>query len=265
MISNLLVRPSYTSIKLMDVLNFIPLSLDLKTGKLTYHGHWTARFIHNTVFCISALKVLQIFYALIRLLVNFDVDSLHVVILTALCLSLFGTSTYWASELFHGGLAETIMLFNSLKYGPSDRLTDQVCDWRSIKDWKSASSWAKAAARLGLSLNLQELLCIATPFGVKIVAPLYIVMMMVYPHWMIFATSFIYNWEGAWWKLGFVMLILLEIVSALYTESNILFVFFFQLALQVNHLVCLENTNDDMRLVDLLYYLTRTPDMQGRF
>ena len=247
MISKRLVTPTYKSIKLMEIFNFIPASLDLRTGKFIYNGRWTTRWIHNTVLGLSLLKILQILCALIWLLMNFNIDSLHVVILTAICLSLFGTSSYWSLELFHKGREETIMLFNSLEFGPSDRLTNQVLDWRSIKDWKSASLWARAAIRLGLSLNPQELLCVATPFGVKLFVPLYIGMMIVFPDWSIFATSLMSKPEGIWGTMGFIMMIMIDIMTAFFTESNILFLFFFCLAFQFTHFARAEAVIGDMR------------------
>ena len=246
MVTKRMVQPAYTSIKLMDILNYIPLSLDLKTGKLIYEGRLITRFIHNVVLYVSVLKVVHVSYALARLLMDFKMESLHVVILTALWLSLMGTSTYWARELFHRGLQETILLFNSSSE-PPNRLNDQVFNRRSMKDWKNGSAWVKTVVRLLLSFNLQELMCVATPFVVKLFAPLYVVMMAVFPHWTIFATSLIHTYEGGWWKLGLGLIVILETLTAFYMESNILFLFFFQLALQVTHFGRIKTIIDGMR------------------
>ena len=242
-----MVQPAYKAIRLMDILNYVPLSLDLETGKLIYEGRLVTRFIHNVVLYISVLKVLQISYALVRVLMDFKMESLHVVILTALWLSLLGTSTYWASELFHRGLQETIVLFNSLEFRSPDRLKNRTRKPLSLKDWKNLSSRTKALVRLTLSLNLQEFMCVATPFAVKLFAPLYIGMMALFPQWRIFGTSLIHAYEGGWYELGSGFIFILEIITAFYNESNILFLFFFQLALQVTHFAGMDVTINEMQ------------------
>ena len=116
MITRRLVQPAYKSIRLYDLLNFIPVTLDMKTGKMLYEGQLVTRILHYVLFYLSMLKNLQILFALLSMLVHFEMKSLHVTILTALWLSLLTTSTFWGSELFHRGLPETIVLFNSLEY-----------------------------------------------------------------------------------------------------------------------------------------------------
>ena len=165
MITRRLVEPSYQSIRLMDFLNCIPLSLELKAGKLSHADSLVTRIFHYLQLSLASLKCIHIAYALVQLLMDFNMESLHIIVLTALCLSLLGTSTYWSWELFHRGLEETIILFNSLDYACDN---EQVPKWRSVKDLKSAILWVKAAFRLLLSLNLQELMCVATPFLTKL-------------------------------------------------------------------------------------------------
>ena len=245
-----MVRPAYKAIKLMGVLNYIPLSLNLKTGNLIYEGRLRTRFIHNTVFYFSVLKVVQISYTLARMLLDFKMEDLHIVILTTLWLSLLGTSTYWAYELFHKGLQETIILFNSLEFEPETRLTDKIWRWGSNEaDLKGNLSWVKAIVRSLLSLNLQELMCVSTPFLIKSSALLYIVIMFVFPDWNIFATSLIYSYDGGWWPLVMGSIVFIEIWTAFFMEANITFLFYFQLALQVTHLARVETLLSEMGCV----------------
>ena len=238
MITKRLVQPAYMAIRLMDVLNFIPVSLDLKTGKMVYEGKLITRILHYLLFYMSLMKCIQLSCTLLWLLMNFEMRSLHVVILTALMLSLMGTSTLWASELFHSRLQETIILFNSLEYAPQDQ---------ERQHGRSLAERMKAHARVMLSWDLQEFLCVMTPFAVKLFVPLYIAMMTAFPHWSIFALSLVRSFEGAWWLLAKVLSVLFEILVVYCAETNILFLFFFQLALQVTHLVRGDTEVESMR------------------
>ena len=248
MITKRIVQPAYRTIKLMDVLNYIPVSLDLKTGKMSYEGQLITRILHYLLFYMSVLKCLQISYALFWMLLDFKMGSLHVTILTALWLSLIGTSTFWGSELFHSGLQETIILFNSLEYAARDQLNKEAEMTRSPKDGKSLFKWVKVHVRLLLSLDLQEFMCVMTPFAVKLFIPLYLAMMSVFPHWSIFATSLVPTFGGGWWLAAKVLIVIFEFLTAYYCETNILFLFFFQLALQVTHFARIETETENMRL-----------------
>ena len=259
MITKRLVEPAYWSIRLMDILNYIPVSLDLKTGQISDKGSQrTTRIVHHTLFYMSGLKFLQISYTLFRLLMDFKRELLHVVILAALMLSLVGTSMFWASELFHNKLAETIILFNSLEYAPPDQLRTDAGPqavkrlvtitmgqvqargrrrrlsvvWRHIKNWVETVA---GHARLMFSLDPQESLCVTTPFLVKLFVPLYVAMMTTFPNWGIFATASVWTFDGACWLVVKVLVVMFEILAAYYTETNILFLFFFRLAVQVTH------------------------------
>ena len=116
MITQRLVQPAYQSIRLMDILNYIPVTLLLRTGRLFYEARSTTRILHYVLLYMSVLKCAQISYALVRHLVDFKMESLHVVILTALWLFLLGTSTYWGSELFHRGVQDTKVLFRNILF-----------------------------------------------------------------------------------------------------------------------------------------------------
>ena len=174
----------------------------------------TTTILHYLLFYLSILKCVHISYTLVRLLLDFKKESLHVVILTALWLSLLGTSTYWGSELFHRGLQEMIILFNYLKFEPTECKKHGIRSGRSIRAFKSKTVWAKVTGHLLLSLNLQELLCVATPFVTKLFAPLYIVMMWAFPNRNIFATSLICNYEGNLRSLDYVLIVVIEILTA---------------------------------------------------
>ena len=247
MITRRLVQPAYKSIRFMDILNFIPVSLDLKTGQMLYEGQLVTRILHNVLFYSSVVKCLQITFALIRLLINFEMRSLHVVILTALWLSLMGTSTFWGSELFHSGLPETIILFNSLEYASPTQLGKEAAMLGGLKGGKNLMKWVVAHVHLLLSLDLQEFLCVMTPFAVKLFVPMYVAMMTVFPHWSIFATSLVHNFHGSWWLLTKAFIVVFEILTGFYCETNILFLFFFQLALQVTHFARIDIENQKMR------------------
>ena len=230
----------------MDITNAIPLALDMKTGHFSRKGQTTSRILHWPLFYLAVLKVLHILYALVRLLIDFRPESFPTLILTFLWLSLCATSVYWGSELFHRGVEETITLFNSLEYAPSAsfQLENQAQrqGWQRIK---LVLFLAKNKVRILLSLSVQELLLVAMPFAVKLFVPLYILMMMAFPHWDIFTTSFMYGESG--WTWGTSPFVAFEIVTGFYTETNILFFFFFNLALQVTHLVKLEIDIDQMK------------------
>ena len=262
MITRRLVRPAYWSIRLMDILNYIPVSLDLQTGKIAYKGQLINRILYYLLFYTSVLKCLQLSYALLWLLVDFEIRSLHVVILTALWLSLVGIATFWGTELFQSRLAETIILFNSLEYAPPVQLeaeADRIARpppngskfARKVKGYlrsrkvlslvlrrrKIGVKNVKSLTQLILSLDLQEFLCIMTPFAVKMFVPLYIAMMVAFASWSIFSTSLVRRFSGVWWNLAKVVTFVFEILAAYYTETNILFLFFFQLAIQVTHFI----------------------------
>ena len=79
MITQRLVQPAYQSIRLMDILNYIPVTLLLRTGRLFYEARSTTRILHYVLLYMSVLKCAQISYALVRHLVDFKMESLHVV------------------------------------------------------------------------------------------------------------------------------------------------------------------------------------------
>ena len=232
MITKKLVQPSFNCIRIADFLNFLPLSADIQTGKVRHEKRFVTSFLHGVIYFASWLKVLQIFYALIVLLVHFTPESFPVVILTALWLSLSATAAFWSHELFHRGIGETVILFNELNFPNPDghsrsegsRLFTGVGQIKVVR-----------LAKTLLSLSLQELLCVMTPFAVKMFVPLYVLLLLIFPHWTIFSTSLVYGVGGWTWKTG--LLIAFEVVTAFSTESNILFLFFFQLALQVTVVV----------------------------
>ena len=201
----------------------------------------TSRIIHWCLFCLAVLKILHFVYALVRLLVDFRPESFPTLILTFLWLSLCATSVYWGSELFHRGVEETITLFNSLEYAPppaSFQLENQAERRGTNQRMKLALFQARVKFRILLSLNLQELLLVSGPFAVKLFVPLYILVMIIFPHWDIFSTSLIYGENG--WTLGAGPFVAFEIITGFYTETNILFFLFFSPVLQVTFLAKVE-------------------------
>ena len=204
--------------------------------------------LHST----SVLKVLHLLYAGLKLMGDFKHESFPHLVLTTVMLSLIGTSAYWGWELFHRGVQETIILFNSLRYSPPHN-----CQLNSVLLRKRPTR-TRMCSMLGffcfrlkikvatlMSLSLQELLVVLTPFAVKLFVPMYLLMMVIFPHWDVFTTSFIYSRNGWTWSMA--LGIGFELVATFCCESNILFVFFFRLALQVTHLGRLKMTIVHMR------------------
>ena len=238
-----LTEPSYKSIRIADFFNILPISLSLRTRKIRQEDRILTKIVCRLIYTIGWIKPLQILYALVDLLRNYKQESLPVVILTALWLSLCSTAIFWSYELFHRGIGETIILFNSLAY-EFQRMTNL---WKDGSERSSRNFKPVRLLRAMTQLSLQELLCVMTPFAVKLFVPVYVALMIIFPQWSIFSTSIVFG-DGRWtWKAvacaGF------EVVSAFGAESNILFLFFFQLALQVMQIVKLRVTVLEQRYV----------------
>ena len=251
MITKAFVEPAYKSIRLMDLTHCIPLFLDTKTGKFHFKPQLRSRIIHWLICSLAALKTLHILYALVKLTTNFTPSSYPTLILTICVFSLCGTSVYWGWELFHRGVEETIILFNSLQYAPSPPpMTLQLEAGNVQKRRKLTKAHAKVASFRLLasvkassaltSMTAQEILIVCTPFAVKLFLPLYMLMVIFFPHWDIFITSFVYVNGQKGWSSYTAFCIAFEAVAIFYVESNILFFFFFNLSLQLTHLIRVE-------------------------
>ena len=249
MITKILVQPSYKSIRLMDFLNCIPVALETKSGRLYYEDKLITKAVHYTLFYLGILKTLHVSYALTGVIIRYKPEDFPIVILTALWLSLFSTSMYWGSELFHRGLQETIILFNSLEYA-APALTTKPRTGTSTRRQRAIANIKQFTSSLRpvlINLNLQELMCILTPFTIKMFPLVYYLLMAVFPHWTIFTTSLIHTSEEADWTWMSGLFVVFEILTSFYMESNILFLFFFQLALQATQLAQLVLEVDTMR------------------
>ena len=248
MITRAFVEPAYKCIKLMDITNTIPLSLNLQTGKFRLKNRLAGRIIHWLFFGASVLKTLHHFSTVLHLIAEFKPESLPKLILTILMLSLLGTSVFWGWELFHRRVDLTIVLFNSLEYAPTSvpLKLENGADAARKRQKQVGSVFHRLAfvvtskASTLASLTASEFLIVCTPFAVKLFVPLYMLTMIVFPYWDTFITSFVYlNGERSWtWKMG--LCFALELTQAFYAESNILFFFFFNLALQVTHIAHVE-------------------------
>ena len=258
MITRGFVEPAYKCIRLMDITDCIPLYLDLQTGRFHQKSHPASAIIHWIIYITGALKVLHYLYAVVKLTVDFKQQTFPLLSLTIVLLCLGATSTYWGWELFHKGIIETIILFNSLSYAPSSPGRDQQFKAKVVqKRWK----WAKiicaklTSVRLRfrlllstlMSLSIQELLAVLAPFAVNLFLPMHLLMVVIFPHWHIFTTSFVCSKEGAAWTWGMGCCCVFEAVAMFYVESNILYFFFFNLAFQVTHLVRIKKTTARMR------------------
>ena len=241
MITRALAEPAYKCIRLMDITNCIPLSLDLKSGKSLFKSLRTSTVIHWIIYLTGLLKFLHILSTVVKLMADFRQESFPELILTIVLLSLSGTSMYWGWEMFHKGIHETIILFNSLVFAPlSLQLTPEDGRKQSkranIMCSKPTFLWLRSKVQMSKlrSLSLQELMILLAPFAVKPFVPMYLLMMAFFPHWDVFITSFMHSKDG--WNWGMVFCVGFEAVSWFCFESNILFAFFLILALHVTHL-----------------------------
>lgn len=106
-------------------------------------------------------------------------------------------------------------------------------------------TWLRVNLGTLLTLNLQELTCVMTPFVVKIFSPVYYVLMIACPHWKTFGTSLVHTSKASSWTWVAGILVVLEIIATSQSESNILFVFFLELALQsTQHRQCGQQIKD---------------------
>lgn len=239
MLTKQLITPSYQCIRLMTYLYCIPVSLNMKNWHLSRRDDWKTAIIHNTLFGLGILKALHLIYALASLMLEFNSELFATIILTWCWLSFFATSMYWSWELFHRGLEETIVLFNDLKFHSSDDGTRSAGIWKwdesFVKNVKSLYVWLKyEIIPMLFSFTLQELMCFLTPFVINGFPPIYYLFMIIFPHWNIFVTSMVHTPDETGWSWAFGLLFVLEIITTTFMESNILFLFFFQLGMQTN-------------------------------
>ena len=238
MLTQQLVKPSYKCIRLTDHLCCIPVSLDLKTGRLRWKEGVKVRAIHNTLFILSILKAFRLASALVFLLVEYKSESFANIFLTFTWFCLIAATAYWGWELFQRGISETVLLFNYLKFDSVDHASSSgrgVWRIRSLQDVRAMCAWlwAQTLKQL-LSLNLQELMCVMTPFVVSMLPPASVLLMTIAPHWKIFATSLVQiHADVSFWTWTSGLLVVFEVLTAIYGASNLLFLIFFELALQV--------------------------------
>ena len=201
-----------------------PISVHLQTGNISSRSGVATKIACNLLFAAEALKVLHVLYALAVFLSNFNGHNLPVIILTCIWLALTSTSLFWNYEMFYRANDESVILFNSVKYGKST-------DVEKSGKLKTILVWCKSLK----PLSLQELLCVLTPFIAKMFIPLYVLLMILFPNWKVFATSFFYDRNRGWeWKSE--LCVLFELIMAFCYESNILFRFYLELSLQSCHL-----------------------------
>ena len=232
MITQKLVQPSYKCIRFADRLNLIPLSLNLSTGRISYEDKPVRKLMSQVIYYLALLKCFQILWALVQLLWDFSPEKVPVIILTGLWFVLSFNSFFWSYELFHRGTTETIIVFNSLVFQTDDKVVGSEDILLKLK---------KLLKQL-LSLGLQELLCVLTPFAVKMFVPLYLLLMLAFPHWKVFSTCFVHERKGVDWTWSSGIFVSFELCTALSTEANFLFLLFLQLALQVTHITRMKAT-----------------------
>ena len=90
--------------------------------------------------------------------------------------------------MFYRAKDESVSLFNAIKYEESTATPSH-----SVK-LKTILVWCKTLKLL----SLQELLYVLTPFIVKMFIPLYVHLMILFPNWKVFATSFFYDRNSGW-------------------------------------------------------------------
>ena len=232
-------KPALLSIHLACLLGVFPMSLNVQSGKVSSNCSFVRKSITCFFFACLAIKVVQVFYALAVLLPNFTSQDLPSVVLTSTILSLTSTSLFWSYELFHRAKAETIILFNGVKYGKNPVAAASFFR-------KRGSSWQRTTLKWNLkkivgwclslkTLRLQELLCVLTPFVLKIFVPLYLLLMVLFPSWPAFSSSLFQDGSEDWkWEWG--LCALFELIIAICAESNVMFTFYSELALQSCHL-----------------------------
>ena len=243
MITKKLVLPSYKCIRIADFLNFLPISINIQTGKASYENRVLTRCLYQVICFALWLKVLQVFWALITLISNFTPHSFPVVILTGLWLTLLIVATFWNYELFSRGIGETLILFNELKI-PDLRGGNRVDNDRLLTRLGAAEAIVGFLKTLS-SFSLQELLCVFAPFTVKMFVPIYIVLLLFFPKWSIFSTSLVHEVDG--WTWISLLCFVFEVVTSYAAESTILFLLFFQLAFQVTVLIGMKLDVEEQR------------------
>ena len=241
-------KPALLSIQLACSLGVFPISLNVHSGKVYSNSSLIAKTIANFFFACLTLKVLQVFYALAALLSHFNSKDLPSVILTCTVFSLTSTSLFWGYEMLCRAKAETIILFNEVKYakhpvdvaslvGKGDGSGQRAKLERNLK---KIMGWCLSLK----TLRLQELLCVLTPFSLKVFVPTYLLHLILFPSWPAFSTS-LFHYGSEDWKWEWGLCILFELIVAFCVESYVMLNFYLELALQSCHLDQLRHHVED--------------------
>ena len=228
-----MVQPVYKYLKLAEICNILPISLDTQSGKFSRERTLFRRIIYYVLFFLSCCKNVYLIYSFTRTVTNPAV-SIAVIILVALWFSLCSGSTFWSYELFQKNESETILLFNIIQFASSES-----APYRSPTSFREVVAWIK-------KLSIQELLILVSPYALSLYAPLYVGLMTIRPRWHVFVTAVIpESYVSSPWIFG--LLVGVEGMTAFFMECNLIFLIFLELALQTCYLPVWDDLADKMR------------------
>ena len=242
-----LVIPAYFCFKAAEILQIFPISLNFQSGKFSRKSSVTSKVFHFLLFLLVCTKDLHLVYEIffVELLSDGVTDSASL-IFTIILTSIYLTGTFWNYELFHKGVGETIILFNSLEFLPSSEIVIPIMEYTSerskCKKWRikrcfSSQRSRRTVARLKLILKeashlqtRQDILTVISPFIMNVFAPLITILLLLFPDWDTFLTgSFSRVYGSNWISMGGICV---EILVVQFVTSTILFLFWFELSLQ---------------------------------
>ena len=217
-----MVQPVYKCLKLADICNILPVSLDVQTGKFKHEQTIFTTIVYRALFYLSCFKNVYLVHSFVQK-VRDPEASIALVILIGLWCCLCSTTTFWSYELFQRCLSETTLLFNSIYFAPSPMHPS-----RSISLFRATLNWIQ-------TLSLQELLIIISPYALNFFAPIYVGLMIARPRWDVFVTAVIPEpYLSSPWLFG--MLVGIEGMTALFMECNLIFLIFCELGLQTTYI-----------------------------
>ena len=260
------VKPSYLSIKLAELLNIVPLRLELRTRRLRGKCTKRSKWIYLTWLILVFLKDLQLLYALVNMLIQLSngESELAVLLLTTLYGSAVFTATFWNYELFLRARNETVILFNSIAFADSvseivyfsdDRMLPPLIPVRKrlmclLKSMVKAvfgtmESIFKCLKRIQSFSGALLILC---PFATHLFVPIYLTLLVLHPEWKAFLTSLVFQSNSLQKDLASIVALgVFEAVTFIFTLYTIMFTFFLNLALQNSHFTSARSVLKELR------------------
>ena len=235
-ISYWLTLPSYKIIKLCSYLHVFPVNIS-SVGKLSGKRSSLSRILNRILLCFPVLKLFQILYVLAVKLVNYTPEDVGIIIFLSLLLSLALTAEFWNLELFIYHLNDTIVIFNEIDL--SKILNVQLSAQWPAEQFSGSRFYSvkKIVNNLLHTLSnssLPELMLVLCPFAVNVFVPILLLMNLMFPYSDYFMSCLLPNeaLQGHWSDWRFITAFVFEACTTFFLQFSILFLFFFELALQ---------------------------------